>query len=71
MIENSMVMDRLWREEEPTVICECVGCQEDILEGDQVLEFTDIDGETILLHQDSECTYQYVASMAVCKDAGE
>lgn len=68
-----MVIDSLWRdfEKEPEVICECKGCGEDILEGDDILEVEDPDGETVYLHQDSECTYQFVASFAVNKVAGE
>jgi hypothetical protein len=73
VLENPMVVDSLWRhrEQEPKVVAECPGCQEDITEGEEVLEFTDVDGETVLVHQDLECTYQYVAGMARCKVAGE
>jgi hypothetical protein len=73
MLDNPMVIDSLWRhrEQEPKVVCECPGCEEDITEGDEVLEFTDVEGETVLVHQDLECTYQYVAAMARCKIAGE
>lgn len=72
MIENPMVIDRLWRfhEEEPKVAGECPGCEKDITYGEDILEF-EFAGETVLLHQDSECAYQFVAAMAMCKVAGE
>lgn len=74
MLENPMVVDSLWRhreQPEPKAIAECSGCEEEILEGETVLEFTDVDGETILVHQELDCCYQYVAGMARCKVAGE
>jgi len=72
-VENPMVIDSLWRdfEQEPDVIGECAGCEEDIHEGEDVLEFMDVDGETVMVHQNSDCTYQYVSDIAVCKVAGE
>jgi hypothetical protein len=73
MLENPMVIDSLWRhrEQEPKVICECVGCGEDIVEGDDVLVFDDVLGDKVMIHQDSECTYQYVSGMGYCEVAGE
>ena len=49
----------------------CEGCGAAILEGQEILELTDCNGETIMIHQDSDCTYQYVAGMAYHKVAGE
>lgn len=73
MIENPMVVDRLWRhlEQEPKIVGECAGCQGDIAEGEDILEFVGFDGETTLVHQDNECAYQYLAEAAFCKVAGE
>lgn len=73
MIENPMVVDRLWRHREQArkAICECAGCGGDIFEGDEVLELTDVHGEVIMLHQNAECAYQFVASDAYHKVAGE
>jgi hypothetical protein len=66
VIENSMVIDSLWRHQEPKEIAECPGCGEMIYAGQEVL---DLNGEYI--HRDIECTYQYVAGMSVSKVAGE
>jgi hypothetical protein len=67
-IENPMVLGKLWeaREQEPKVIGECAGCQEDIVNVDAWLELM-VDGEEIMIHQDLDCTYQFVADRAVCK----
>lgn len=72
-IENPMVIDAIWRnyEKEPAIVGECAGCLEDIYEGENILVFDDVHGETVMVHQDSECTYQYVSGMAYCKVAGE
>lgn len=74
MIENPMVIDRLWKhqEQEPkTIGYHCEGCSCPIIKGEPILELTNNAGEKILLHQDSDCTYQYVAGMAYHKVAGE
>jgi hypothetical protein len=72
-IENPMVNDLLWthKEQEPKVLGDCLGCQEDITEGDEVYEFQDVHGETVWVHQDGDCCMNYVADMSVCKTAGE
>jgi hypothetical protein len=71
-IENPMVIDKLWKEkeQEPKVIGDWAGCQEDILSGKDVYEFDDY-GEIVLIHQKSECCQHYVAEMSVCRIAGE
>ena len=63
-------MERYGVMSQPKVICECAGCQEEIYEGDDVLEFDDVTGETVLVHQESSCAYEYVSAMATCKVAG-
>ncbi|MFS0776222.1 hypothetical protein ABC255_09465 [Neobacillus sp. 3P2-tot-E-2] len=68
-IENPMVLDSHWphlEQPEPKVIGECVGCQEDIVNLDAWLELM-VDGEEIMIHQDVDCTYQFIADRAVCK----
>jgi hypothetical protein len=72
-IENAMVKDSLWkeREQKPKVINECLGCMEDIYEGEDVYEFTSLTGETVLVHQNAECCQQYVGAISFCKVAGE
>jgi hypothetical protein len=71
-IENPMVVDSLWkdREQQPKVIGDCAGCQEDVLAGEDVYEFDDF-GQTLLIHQKPECCQHYVAEMSVCRIAGE
>jgi hypothetical protein len=72
-VENPMVIDSLWREREkkPKVIDECVGCMEDIFEGEDVYEFTSITGQTVMVHQKSGCCQHYVSDISNCKVAGE
>jgi hypothetical protein len=72
-IENPMVIDSLWRdqEKEPEVIDECLGCQEEIVAGEDVYKFVSVTGETVRVHQNVECCQQYIAAMAVCEVAGE
>lgn len=72
-IENPMVVDSHWRhlERKPKVIGECAGCHEDILEGQDILECNEFGNEEVLLHQDSECAYQFVTNISFCKVAGE
>ncbi|MEH7342721.1 hypothetical protein V7122_02355 [Bacillus sp. JJ1532] len=66
MIENPMVIDRLWNDQkDPEVVGECEGCHEDIYEGDDIYDF---DGGWV--HQDSDCCQQYIANMSMCKTAG-
>jgi hypothetical protein len=72
-IENPMTIDSLWKEKEkePKVIDECVGCMEDIYEGEDVYEFTSITGQTVMVHQKPGCCQYYVADISNCKVAGE
>jgi len=71
-IENPMVIDSHWseKEKEQTIIGECAGCQVDIYTGEDVYEFDDY-GETVLIHQKSDCCMLYISEMSVCKVAGE
>ena len=74
MIENPMVIDRLWKhqEQEPkTIGYHCEGCGAEIMEGQEILELTNSDGETIMLHLNAECCFQFIASDAYHKVAGE
>ncbi|MDR7237169.1 hypothetical protein [Neobacillus drentensis] len=72
-IENPMVIDSLWRdrEKEPEVIDECLGCLEDIVAGEDVYKFVSVTGETVRVHQNSECCQQYIGALAVCEIAGD
>jgi hypothetical protein len=72
-VENPMVNDLLWthKEQEPKVLGDCVGCQVDITEGEEVYEFQDVHGEIVWVHQNGSCCMSYVGEMAVCKTAGE
>jgi hypothetical protein len=72
-VENPMVNDLLWthKEQEPKVLGECVGCQEDITEGEEVYEFQDVHGETVWVHQYGSCCMIYISDLAVCRTAGE
>jgi hypothetical protein len=72
-IENPMVIDSLWRgkEQEPKVISECVGCKDDIFAGQDVYEFTNEAGETVLIHDNLECCREYISDMSRCLVAGE
>lgn len=71
--ENKMVLDSHWRhlEKEPKVIDECLGCMEDIIAGEDVYEFMSLTGDTVIVHQNSECCQQYVGAISNCKVAGE
>jgi hypothetical protein len=74
MLETKMVLDSHWchlEQPETKVIGECAGCHEDIVEGDDILECNEFCNETVLLHQDSECAYQFVAAISCCKVACE
>lgn len=66
-VENPMVLPV----KEPKVIGECVGCQEDIYEGEPVYEFHGCDANGALFHENAVCCLQYVSEMSVCKIAGE
>lgn len=72
MIENQMVNDKHWKhhENEAKVFGECAGCKEDIYGGHDIYEF-EIDGEKLLVHQDSECCQQLIGDISYCKVAGE
>lgn len=72
-IENPMVVDRLWRhfEEEPKVFSVCAGCEDEIYMGEDILEFENDIGDTVYLHAEDRCAYQYVARQSVRKAAGE
>ena len=67
-VENPMVVDRYWadKEQEPKVIATCAGCEEDILEGQDIYEFAE--GS---VHNNSECCEQYVQAISMMKVAGE
>jgi hypothetical protein len=66
-IENPMVIDSRWRhlEQEPQIVGECAGCEEDIYRHEQWLD-TELQGQNYLVHQDSECCYQFVSGMSRC-----
>ena len=72
-IENPMVIDAKWRhlEQEPQVVGECAGCEEDIVAGEDFYELQIIVGEKIYIHQNAECCRQYVAEYSWCRVAGE
>lgn len=67
-VENAMVVDAHWRhlEQEPQVVGECAGCQEDIYRHEQWLDM-DFHGHRYLVHQNPECTYQFVSEMSICR----
>jgi extradiol dioxygenase family protein len=67
-IENPMTIDSHWRhlEQEPQVIGECAGCEEDITADQQWLDM-ELNGHQCLVHQDSECCYQFVSSISICR----
>lgn len=58
-VENPMVLNVKW--EEPRVIGECAGCFENIVEGEEFIEF--LDGQ--MIHYDKYC------AMAFCLESGE
>jgi hypothetical protein len=72
-IENSMVVDSLWKEkeQEQKVISECAGCENDIFAGEDVYEFTSEAGENVLIHQNLECCRHYISEQSRCLVAGE
>jgi hypothetical protein len=72
-VETPMVNDLLWthNEQEPKVLGECVGCQEDITEGEEVYEFQDVHGENVWVHQYGSCCLIYISDLSVCRTAGE
>jgi hypothetical protein len=71
-IENPMVIDRLWRNQEwqPPVVGECAGCEEDITANECYYEFQE-GKETVLVHQESECCRNYVSNMSICRGPEE
>jgi extradiol dioxygenase family protein len=71
-VENPMVIDAHWRhlERAPQVVGECAGCEEDIYTHEQWLEM-ELQGHDFLVHQDKECTYQFVSGMSVCRGGEE
>jgi hypothetical protein len=59
-VENPMVIDSLWNDEEQeekTVITYCDGCGEEIYEDEDIYIFEDA-----VLHQDSTCCEEYISS---------
>lgn len=72
-IENPMVVDSHWRQQEKQqkVVGECAGCQEDIYEGEGIYAFQMSFYSKVYIHQTSECCMQYVANMSICKVAEE
>lgn len=68
-IENSMVIDSLWRRE-PKVIGECDGCGQSIYSFEDYYDMQDQE-ETVLVHQTSECCFQFVADRSVCRSGRE
>lgn len=66
VIENPMVIDRLWDEPELKVIGCCEGCGDDVLEGQDIYEF---DGS--MVHQNANCCLDYVSTKSFSKVAGE
>jgi hypothetical protein len=71
-VENPMILDSHWRhlEKEQKIIGECAGCHEDIVEGEDILVCNEFPNEEVLIHQDNECVYQFVAGMSRCEVAG-
>jgi hypothetical protein len=70
-IENPMVIDALWDKSiEPRKVGECEGCHEEIYEGEEIYELDEC-GINVLIHQESDCCQQYVASRSCRKVAGE
>jgi len=67
-MENPMVNDRYWRifEEDPKILGECLGCYEEIVEGDEVVDFN---GD--LIHAEHKCAYEYMTNRGILKVAGE
>lgn len=73
MIENPMVLDSHWRhleKPEPKVVGECAGCEEDIYAHEQWLDLVSLKGD-YLVHQNTECCYQFVVEMSVCRGGEE
>lgn len=68
-IENPMVIDSLWRRE-PKVIGECDGCGQSIYSFEDYYDMQDQE-ETVLVHQNSECCFQFVADRSVCRSGRE
>ena len=59
-VENPMVIDSLWNEEEQEekpVITYCDGCGEEIYEDEDIYIFEDA-----VLHQDSTCCEEYISN---------
>lgn len=59
MVENGMTVNVKF--EEPRTIGECAGCYENIVEGEEFIEF--LDGQ--MIHYDNHC------AMAFCLENGE
>lgn len=71
-VENPMVIERIWQHKEQVkVIDECAGCMEDITEGEEVFEFTNMFGLTALVHDNPRCCRALMADICVVKTAGE
>jgi hypothetical protein len=74
MVENVMVVDSHWREreQEPKVIAECAGCENEIYSGQDVYEFTpDTGHKSVLIHQNLNCCREYISNLSRCLTAGE
>lgn len=73
MVENVMVLDSYWREKErePKVICECAGCENEIFAGQDVYEFTEESGKTVYIHDNLNCSRDYISSQSRSLVAGE
>jgi hypothetical protein len=71
-IENPMVIDSLWKEQEkePEIIGTCSGCEEDILVCDDYYHFLMGVVKIVLVHQKDECCRQYIAGASVGVSAG-
>jgi hypothetical protein len=73
MIENAMVVDSRWRERErePEVVDECAGCERAIYSGQEVYEFTQENGKTVYIHDNLNCSRDYISSQSRSLVAGE
>lgn len=65
MVENPMVLDRLWPAE-PKAVCECEGCGEEIYPGEAIVI---LDG--FVLHEKKQCAFDYVTNLGCCGTAGQ
>lgn len=71
MIENRMVVDSQWKtlEKQREAVCECDGCGEDIYEGEEMITFHDGHGNQYRIHDNKQCTYEYVANIGMFETA--